>query len=183
MEKLNKDWVDNKSVIKRMANCQFNLTSIKSNSRVRSITAEKFYKSKYEKAKVTKFKNIDGCKMLIKIEFVDEVLKITGDAQNSKDLKVIEVPRNEAVILIEKECQGKMENLVDKLRYDAKGDTLYLVTDDIEEGELDFSEFNPEIDRIVVNKKDDKAKKDEKKSSIDSQRDTTLMTKKNETPK
>ena len=39
MDKLNKDWLDNKSVIKRMANYQFNLTSIKSTSRVRSITS------------------------------------------------------------------------------------------------------------------------------------------------
>jgi len=84
--------------------------------------------------KISKFKNIDGTKMLIKIEFVDDILKITGDVQKSKDLKVIEIPRDEAVTLLEKDCHGKMEKLLDKLRYDAKGDTLYLVTDDLEEG-------------------------------------------------
>ena len=39
MDKINRDWADNKGVIKRMANYQFNLTSIKSTSRVRSITS------------------------------------------------------------------------------------------------------------------------------------------------
>lgn len=68
------------------------------------------------------------------MEFIDDVLKITGDAHNSTDLKIIEIPKDEAVLLLEKDCQGKMENLIDKLRFDAKGDTLYLVTDDIEEG-------------------------------------------------
>ena len=72
--------------------------------------------------------------MLIKVEFIDDVLKITGDAQNSKDLKVIEIPRDEAVLFLEKDCNGKLENILDKLRYDAKGDTLYLVTNDIDEG-------------------------------------------------
>ena len=71
MDKINRDWLDNKSVIKRMANFQFNLTSIKSTSRVRSITSEKFYKTQYEKSKVTRFKNIDGQKMLIKVEFIN----------------------------------------------------------------------------------------------------------------
>ncbi len=37
--KLRKDWEDNKSVIKRMANCEFNLTQFKiKDSRVRSMT-------------------------------------------------------------------------------------------------------------------------------------------------
>ena len=73
----------------------------------------------YEKTKVTKFKNIDGQKMLIKIEFTNDILKITGDSQNSKELKVIEIPKEEAIIFIEKDCNGKVENIVDKLKYDA----------------------------------------------------------------
>ena len=84
-------------------------------------------------------------------------------------------------MLIKKDCHGKMEDIIDKLRYDAKGDTLYLVTDNIEEGELDFSEFNPEIDKIVVNRKDDRPKKEDKKGpSISNSKDTTLIIKTNE---
>jgi hypothetical protein len=34
-------------------------------------------------------RNIDGYNMLVKIEFIDGALKIIGDAQDNKDLKVI----------------------------------------------------------------------------------------------
>ncbi len=71
IEKLNKDWLDNKNVIKRMANYEFNLTSIKSTSRVRSITLDKFYKSKYDRVKFSKVRLINGQKMLIRVEFTD----------------------------------------------------------------------------------------------------------------
>ena len=132
MDKINKDWIDNKGVIKRMANCQFNLTSIRSSSRVRSITSEKFYQNNLKKTKITRLKNIDGQKMLIKIEFVDDVLKITGDSQGSKELKVIDIPKEEALTFIEKDCGGNIENIIDKLKYDAGNETLYLVSDSID---------------------------------------------------
>jgi len=32
---------------------------------------------------------VDGEKMLIKIEFVGDILKIVGDSQNSRDIKII----------------------------------------------------------------------------------------------
>ena len=67
MDKLNRDWADNKSVIKRMSNYQFNLTSIKSASRVRWMATEKLLKSKYSQIQIRKFISIDGHKMLIKI--------------------------------------------------------------------------------------------------------------------
>lgn len=72
-----------------MANYEFNLTSIKSSSRVRSITLDKFYKSKYDRVKFSKMKLINGQKMLIRVEFTEELLKIIGDSQNNRDLKVI----------------------------------------------------------------------------------------------
>ena len=46
--------------------------------------------------------------MMIKIEFTDKVLRITGDGQSNKDIKVIEVPKDEAMYLIEKDCKGKI---------------------------------------------------------------------------
>lgn len=44
--------------------------------------------------KLLKTKLIDGEKMLIKIEFVGDILKIVGDSQNSKDIKIIEIPKD-----------------------------------------------------------------------------------------
>jgi hypothetical protein len=38
--------------------------------------------------------------MLIRMEFIDDVLKITGDTHNSTNLKIIEIPRDEAVLLL-----------------------------------------------------------------------------------
>lgn len=43
---------------------------------------------------------IDGQRMLIKVEFVDGILKIVGDCRDHKDLKVIEIPREEALMFI-----------------------------------------------------------------------------------
>jgi len=43
---------------------------------------------------------IDGHKMMIRIEFIDDFLKIVGDSQDHKDLKVIEIPKEEAIIFI-----------------------------------------------------------------------------------
>ena len=87
-------------MLKRMANADFYLTNIQSSSRMRSITAEKLNKSKYEKMRLVKGKVIDGHKMLIKIEFVGDFLKIVADAQDKRDIKIIEIPKEEAMILI-----------------------------------------------------------------------------------
>lgn len=151
-----------------MSNQQFNLTSIKSTSRVRSNTIERFYKAKYDKIKFSKIKVIDGIRMLIKVEFTEDMLKIVGDTQNQKDLKVIEVPKEEAVIFIEKDCKGKPENLLHKLKYDPKSETLYLVSDHLGEEDPDFSDFNPEVDKIIVHKDEKKKSQTHNKSSIDS---------------
>jgi hypothetical protein len=43
---------------------------------------------------------VDGHKMLIKIEFVGEFLKIVADTQDKRDIKIIEIPKDEAMILI-----------------------------------------------------------------------------------
>ena len=102
--------------------------------------------------------------MLIKVEFINDVLKITGDSQSSKDLKVIEIPKEEAILFIEKDCHGKMENIIDKLKYDIPTETLYLVSDHLEEEEKEQNDFNPEIDKIVSKKKEEVKKKKEDKN-------------------
>ena len=76
-----------------MANIDFYLTNIKSASRMKSITSYRLYKSKYDKMKLIRRKVVDGEKMLIKIEFIGDMLKIVGDSQGSKDIKIIEIPK------------------------------------------------------------------------------------------
>jgi hypothetical protein len=43
--------------------------------------------------KLIRQKVVDGEKMLIKIEFIGDMLKIVGDSQGSKDIKIIEIPK------------------------------------------------------------------------------------------
>ena len=126
--------------------------------------------------------------MLIKVEFINDVLKITGDSQSSKDLKVIEIPKEEAILFIEKDCHGKMENIIDKLKYDIPTETLYLVSDHLEEEEKEQNDFNPEIDKIVSKKKEEvKKKKEDKniksKESIESEKKSLKNTERKEEKK
>lgn len=84
-DKLNKDWIDNKSVIKRMANYEFNLTSMKpANGKSKGMTSQRFIRSDYQKYKTSRYKNFNGHRMLIKVEFIENVLKIIGDSQEKK---------------------------------------------------------------------------------------------------
>ena len=64
-----------------MSNQDFNLTSIKSTSRVRSITSDKFCKSKYDKTKFTKVKVLNGVRMMVRVEMCDDTPKIVGGTQ------------------------------------------------------------------------------------------------------
>lgn len=132
--RLQREWEDNKSVIKRMANCQFNLTHFKSsNTHLRSLTSERLSRINIEDIRFSRTKTIDGQRMAIRVEFIDGILKVVGDCRDQKDLKVIEIPREEAVVFFEKECEGKAERLLDKLKYDRATETLYLFSETIED--------------------------------------------------
>jgi hypothetical protein len=39
---------------------------------------------------------------------VDGLLKIIGDTLNNTNLKIIEIPKQEAIIFLEQECEGKL---------------------------------------------------------------------------
>jgi len=99
--------MENKSTAKRIANADFNLTNLKT-SRLKSITTERASRTKYENMRLMKTKVIDGQKMLIKIEFRGDQLKIIGDTKNSNDVKIIEIPKEEAILFIEKDCKGRL---------------------------------------------------------------------------
>jgi hypothetical protein len=43
-------------------------------------------------------------------------------------MKIIEVPREEALQFIEEECDGKIEGLFDRLSFDSDGKILYLLS-------------------------------------------------------
>ena len=128
--KLNRDWADNKSVIRKMANHKFNLTNL---SRLKPGTSDKLSYSRFDNMKLSKIKVIGGQKMLVTVEFTESLLKITGDCQDSSDLKVIEIPKEEGLLFIDRECNGRIERVMDKLRYDFKDDSLILMSEVLEE--------------------------------------------------
>ena len=51
---------------------------------------------------------IDGITFLITVKLDSESMKIIGDNKYQKQIKVIEIERNEAIDFIEQECQGKI---------------------------------------------------------------------------
>ena len=55
-----------------------------------------------------------------------------GDLKSSKTVKLIEIPREEAMEFIEMECDGKLENIFDRLRYDNSEEVLYLVSQGVD---------------------------------------------------
>lgn len=82
-------------------------------------------------------KVINGHRMVVRIEFVDEHLRITGDTMNNRDLKVIVIPKGDDLFMLEHDCKGRAEKIMEKLQYDQLNDLLYFVSS-IEE------ETNPE---------------------------------------
>jgi hypothetical protein len=93
--KLRRDWEDNKSVIKRMANEKFNMTHFKTrDSRLRSFTSDRLFRNPLEDIRISKVRTVDGQRIVIKVEFGDGMLKIVGDCRDHKDLKVIEIPKD-----------------------------------------------------------------------------------------
>lgn len=80
--------------------------------------------------------------MLIKVEFIVGALRITADTLNKRNLKIIDIPRDEATLFIEEDCNGKIEVLFDKLKYDKDSDTLFLMSDSYE-GMFEENSANP----------------------------------------
>lgn len=55
-----------------------------------------------------RIRNIDGFTMVITVKMDQEKLTIMGDLKSSKTVKLIEIPREEAMEFIEMECEGKI---------------------------------------------------------------------------
>jgi hypothetical protein len=89
IQKLNKDWYDNKEVIKRMSNRDFYLTTLRpqDNHNRYSSANDSPLKNKIELSKINKLYTIDGCKMKIRAEFVRGFLKITANCMDNGNLK------------------------------------------------------------------------------------------------
>lgn len=70
-------------------------------SRTRTST-EKNYKQNFDQIKMSRIRTFKNHRMLVSVKVEDNVLKIIGDSQNNYDLKMIEIPKDEAIDFIEK---------------------------------------------------------------------------------
>lgn len=80
-----------------MAHYEFYLTNYKESLSKSGHASDRVAKSKLEGIKMQRNKVISGHRMAIKVEYVDEHLKITGDTMNHRGLKVILIPKEEAL--------------------------------------------------------------------------------------
>lgn len=71
-----------------MANLEYNTIHFKEKE-LRSIKTERILLPILGNIKLSKVKEIDGYKMLIKVEVNDECVRIIGDFCDNKDLKII----------------------------------------------------------------------------------------------
>lgn len=134
-----------------MAHYEFYLTNYKESITKSGHSSDRVAKSKLESIKIQRNKVISGHKMAIKVEFTDDYLKITGDTMNQRDLKVIEIPREEALFFLEHDCKGKPEKIMSMLHYDAVKDLLFLVTSIEEETNPEENTMKVRLDPIVTN--------------------------------
>lgn len=165
--KMKKDWEQNKNTIKRMTNYEFNMVDF--NGKDKAIKSkEKISRDNFDNIKFSKFRVINGVNMLIKIEVVDNLLTIVGDLCNHKDLKLIEIPKEEAMNIIGNGCGGRLDKLIERLSYDKVTETLYL---SLESSTLQ-SDPNPEKTKIQIKQRSTK-----KMAAKSSQRNNSVLEK------
>jgi hypothetical protein len=68
-------------------------------------------------------------------------LRIVADTLDGHDLKVIDIPKSEALLFLSENCSGKFENIFSKLDFDAKAEMLFLSSEKTDE--------NPELGRTL----------------------------------
>lgn len=144
--------------MKKMENYEFYLThssKFKDANQKGTHHSLKNFHDKVENIKISLIRKIDGHRMLIKVQFVVGALRITADTLNKRNLKVIDIPRNEAAQFIEEDCNGKVEILFDKLKYDKDSDTLFLMSNSYE-GMFEENDANPEASIFNLKPREEK---------------------------
>lgn len=81
---------------------------------------------------LSKVKVVDWYTFHVAVRLDRNGLAITANNSASRDLKIIEIERGEALDFIREECHNKLENIFDRLRYD--GANMLLVGEDVDVG-------------------------------------------------
>ncbi len=58
-----------------------------------------------------RIRNFNGTNIIVTVRLGVDKLTIMGDLKRGKEVKIIEVPREEAMEFIEQECDGRFEGI------------------------------------------------------------------------
>lgn len=102
-DKLNEDWKKQKAVIKNIANFPLIVkdgkrTRKRAFSRPINLEPTRFIGKDIE---IMRLRNVDGTNMVITVKLDERWLTILGDLKTDKNVKIIEIPREEALDFIE----------------------------------------------------------------------------------
>ena len=81
---------------------------------------------------------------MITVKYDGNSLQILGDNKSTKEIKIIEIPKEEGLEFIQYECDGKIELIFECLRYDPNEKVLYLVGKEVDLDEKDQEENEEE---------------------------------------
>lgn len=150
-QRLNEDWKKQKAVIRNIANYPIIIRDGSKRERRRAFSRGLDLRPSLDRnalggdIEMMRIRNIDGVNMVVTIKLNDTTLTILSDLRKGKDIKIIEVPRDEAMEFIEAECDGKIEGLFDRLHFDPQEEVLYLLS---REAELADGQPVSQVDEI-----------------------------------
>jgi hypothetical protein len=138
--KLKEEWKKQKAVIKNIANYPLIIRDGSRRERKRVFSREMDSANLLDRSPLQKdvemmrIRNFNGTNIIVTVRLGQDKLTILGDLKRGKDVKIIEVPREEAMEFIEQECDGRFEGIFDRLHFEPAEEVLYLMAKDAELG-------------------------------------------------
>jgi hypothetical protein len=112
VDKMKEDWKKQKAVIKNIANYPLVIKDGGKSQKRRTFhkpISLDFNRNLLTGAiELVRMRNIDGVNMIVTITLDEHQLTISGDPKINRSVKIIEIPREEAMEFIEEECEGKI---------------------------------------------------------------------------
>jgi hypothetical protein len=129
-KKLKEDWKKQKQVIKNIANYPFIIRDRIYKGRKKSLTSHSLHQPGFtanvqpednmlsSPIQLVRIRNLSGHNFLITVKYDGNSLQVLGDNKSTKEIKIIEIPKEEGLEFIQYECDGKIELIFECLRYD-----------------------------------------------------------------
>lgn len=107
VDRLKDDWKKQKAVIRNIANYPF---IIRDGTRKRrhSKPIDLALQPPPADAELVRLIKLDGASILVTVRLTQSQLMIVGDLQGDKQVKMIEIPKEEGIEFINYECEGKL---------------------------------------------------------------------------